>query len=39
MKREITIHICDRCDAEMPMTNGGYYVVPDGEEDEGDEGE
>ena len=31
MKREITIHICDRCGAEMPMTNGGYYTVSDGE--------
>ena len=31
MKREITIHICDRCGVEMPMTNGGYYVFPDGE--------
>lgn len=31
MKREITIHICDSCGKEMPMTNGGYYTVPDDE--------
>ena len=31
MQREITVRICDRCGAEMPTTNGGYYTVPNGE--------
>ena len=31
MKCEMTICTCDRCGREMPMTNGGYHTVPDGE--------
>ena len=31
MKMQVTQCFCDRCGAEIPMTNGGYYTAPDGE--------